>query len=248
MARFLRRLTSSRKPDNFGDAPPAYGEEDPLQVLRQYDTVFLVDDSGSMSGSRWKEAGNALASVAEKAAIYDPNGIDIHFLNSPEFVQEVTSQQEVLDLFSSVRPYGPTPTGDRLDQLLGEYITQLEDAKTKGLKKMPKPVNFIVITDGVPTDDPESVIIAAARRLDAGNFLLSQLGIQFIQVGNDSKATKSLKELDDGLNKTHKIRDMVDTTPYKGKALDGATVVKVLLGGINRRVDNRGGASVLNKS
>jgi hypothetical protein len=63
-----------------------------------------------------------------------------------------------------------------------------------------------VITDGVPTDDPESVIIAAARRLDAGNFLLSQLGIQFIQVGNDSKATKALKELDDGLNRNHKIR------------------------------------------
>ncbi|KAG8779681.1 hypothetical protein FRC12_023949 [Ceratobasidium sp. 428] len=159
-----------------------------------------------MSGARWKEAGDALASVADKAAIYDPNGIDIHFLNSPESAQEVTSKQEVVELFNAVRPYGPTPTGDRLDHLLGEYITQIEDSKAKGLKKMPKPVNFIVITDGVPTDDPESVIIAAARRLDAGNFLLSQVGIQFIQVGNDSKATKALKELDDGINKAHKIR------------------------------------------
>ncbi|KAG8791068.1 hypothetical protein FRC12_010258 [Ceratobasidium sp. 428] len=246
MSRLLRRLASARRP-NLDDLPPAYGAEDPLQILRQYDIVFLVDDSGSMSGARWKEAGDALASVADKAAIYDPNGIDIHFLNSPELALEVTSKQEVIDLFNSVRPYGPTPTGDRLDHLLGEYITQIEDAKTKGLKKMPKPVNFIVITDGVPTDDPESVIIAAARRLDAGNFLLSQVGIQFIQVGNDSKATKALKELDDGINKAHKIRDMVDTTPYKGKALDGATVVKVLLGGINRRVDNKGGASVLGK-
>lgn len=112
----------------------------------------------------------------------------------------------MLDLFSAVRPYGPTPTGDRLDHLLREYITELEDAQTKGLKKAPKPVNFIVITDGVPTDDPESVIIAAARRLDAGNFLLSQVGIQFIQVGSDSSASKALKKLDDGLNRTHKIR------------------------------------------
>ncbi|KAG8747074.1 hypothetical protein FRC10_002490 [Ceratobasidium sp. 414] len=220
----------------------------PLQLMAKKILYKSYDDSGSMSGSRWKEAGNALAGVAEKAAIYDPNGIDIHFLNSPESARDVVSKQEVLDLFNSVRPYGPTPTGDRLDQLLGEYITELEDAKTKGLKKMPKPVNFIVITDGVPTDDPESVIIAAARRLDAGNFLLNQLGIQFIQVGNDSRATKALKELDDGLNRTHKIRDMVDTTPYRGKALDGVAVVKILLGGINRRVDNRGGASVLNRN
>ncbi|KAG8724667.1 hypothetical protein FRC09_015811 [Ceratobasidium sp. 395] len=233
MSRLLRRLTSARRP-NLDDLPPAYGAEDPLQILRQYDIVFLVDDSGSMSGARWKEAGDALASVADKAAIYDPNGIDIHFLNSPESAQEVTSKEEVVDLFNAVRPYGPTPTGDRLDHLLGEYITQIEDAKTKGLKKMPKPVNFIVITDGVPTDDPESVIIAAARRLDAGNFLLSQVGIQFIQVGNDSKATKALKELDDGINKTHKIRDMVDTTPYKGKALDGATVNNVIAKGPTR--------------
>ncbi|QRV87272.1 von willebrand factor type A domain protein [Ceratobasidium sp. AG-Ba] len=245
MTRFLRRIVARRN-SKSDDAPPAYEHEDPLQVLRGYDTVFLIDDSGSMSGARWKEAGRALANVAEKASMYDPNGIDIHFLNSYESARDVTTQSEVLDLFNAVRPYGPTPTGDRLDQLLGEYITELEDAKNKGLKKIPKPVNFIVITDGVPTDDPESVIIAAARRLDAGNFLLSQLGIQFIQVGNDSKATKALKELDDGLNNTHKIRDIVDTTPYKGKPLDGPTIVKVLLGGINRRVDNRGGKSVLN--
>jgi hypothetical protein len=29
-----------------------------------------------------------------------------------------------------------------------------------------KPVNLIVITDGVPTDDPESVLLSFAKRLD----------------------------------------------------------------------------------
>lgn len=43
-----------------------------------------------MSGPRWKEAGSALANVAEKAAIYDPNGIDIHFLNSQEAARDLT--------------------------------------------------------------------------------------------------------------------------------------------------------------
>jgi hypothetical protein len=88
-----------------------------------------------------------------------------------------------------------------------------------------------------------------------------QLGIQFVQIGNDSRATKALKELDDDLHKTGNIRvrsfffflgvqiwsdvlgvlqDIVDTTPYSklnpGTA-DG--LIKVLLGGINRRIDEQ---------
>jgi hypothetical protein len=37
---------------------------------------------------------------------------------------------------------------------------------------------------------------------------------------------------------------MVDTTPYTG-SLDTTTLIKILLGGINRRVDRKGGESVL---
>lgn len=56
---------------------------------RGYDTVFLVDDSGSMAGALWREAGKALSDVARVAAHYDDDGIDIHFLNSREFATKV---------------------------------------------------------------------------------------------------------------------------------------------------------------
>lgn len=110
-----------------------------------------------------------------------------------------------MKLFETIQPYGPTPTGDRLDRLLRTYIGYLEEAPRNQLPP-PKPINFIVITDGEPTDDVESVIVAAAHRLEKNNALLSQLGIQFFQVGNDSKATRSLKELDNALSKKHHIR------------------------------------------
>jgi hypothetical protein len=48
-------------------------------------------------------------------------------------------------------------------------------------------------------DDPESTIIAIAKRLDGVHAPLSQLGIQFIQVGNDERASNALRELDDTL-------------------------------------------------
>lgn len=88
-------------------------------------------------------------------------------------------------------------------------------------------------------DDPESVIVAAARRLDAGHFPVSQVGIQFVQIGDDPEATAALQELDDELARTHGVRDIVDTTPYRG-TVTAETVAKILLGGINRRVDKRG--------
>lgn len=55
-------------------------------------------------------------------------------------------------------------------------------------------------------DDPESVIVTAAKRLDARHFPLSQVGIQFVQIGDDAAATEFLTELDDNLASTHGIR------------------------------------------
>ena len=41
------------------------------------------------------------------------------------------------------------------------------------------------------------------------------------------------------------MRDIVDTTPYLGGQLNAETLIKILLGGINRRVDRKGGRSVM---
>jgi hypothetical protein len=128
-------------------------------------------------------------------------------------------------------------------------------------------------------DDPRPVIMTAARRLDRlhapltqarfclhllglPNMRSTQVGIQFVQIGTDPRATAFLKELDDDLQGAHDIRvrcytnsssflflisikqDIVDTTPYDG-LLSAETLIKALLGGINRRVDQKGGRSVL---
>lgn len=63
------------------------------------------------------------------------------------------------------------------------------------------------------------------------------MGIQFVQIGDDPKATESLRKLDDDLAATG-IRDIVDTTPYIGE-LSSDMIIKIMLGGINRREDNK---------
>lgn len=94
------------------DPPPPYSlpsdfaqagiKEDDLAILGDYDTVIILDDSGSMI-PLWAQVGprhslgrigrclsmflrlqacRALGVLAEVAFKYDKNGIDIYFLNS----------------------------------------------------------------------------------------------------------------------------------------------------------------------
>lgn len=224
--------------------------EDALETLRHYDTIIIMDDSSSMAGSLWKEAKQALATLADVASQYDANGVDIHFLNHYGSMTGVTDSKAIHEQFANLRPCGPTPIGHRLDVILGDYFRSLDAAKRKEdagdyfARKQIKPVNVIVITDGAPTDDPESVIVSFAKRLDADKWPLAQVGIQFVQIGNSRRATQFLVELDDSLKQTHQIRDIVDTTPYIGE-LNAEMLIKILLGGINRRVDTKGGAAVM---
>lgn len=219
-----------------------FDKEDALAQLAKYDTQFLIDDSYSMSGSRWNEARDALMGLVKLALKHDDDGVEIAFLNAIDSGRTVHNEEEVRQLFYSVRPSSGTPTGERLEQILTKYIMRLEAAKQKSGGAPPassgiKPLNLIVITDGEPTDDPESVIIAAARRLDAGQFPLAQAGVQFIQVGDDKAASKALHELDSHLSEKNDIRDIVDTRPFTGKTLTSDLLIAMLLGGINRRVD-----------
>lgn len=212
--------------------------EHALEMLRDFDTAFIIDDSSSMTGRRWEQARAAVKGVVGQACKYDDDGVDIYFLNAKRDSDGVRRPADVDNLFRGLQPRGTTPTGKTLERILRDYMRKLETATDRGKPDSVKPLNIIVITDGAPTDDPESVIVTYAKRLDRGDYPLSQVGIQFFQVGNDPEATKALQELDDELGEQHGIRDMVDTVPYSGD-LDPDVIVKVLLGGINRRLDRK---------
>ncbi|KAA1073707.1 hypothetical protein PGT21_023156 [Puccinia graminis f. sp. tritici] len=225
----VRRSSSMRK-------------ENLLATLYRYHTIFLVDDSASMSlNGLWKEAQETLSAVAATAVQHTPEGIDIYFLNTNIHLRNARTPQEVNRLFNEVRPNGAcTPIEARIEALVSYHLDQLESLKAQRLPPI-KPLNLVVITDGV-TDDPETLIqtiLSIVGRLEEGNFPLNEVGVQFIQIGCSSEATKLLKTLDDDLKKIYGVkRDIVDTTPYRGK-LTGDFVLKCLLGGVNRRIDKR---------
>jgi uncharacterized protein YegL len=258
---FLLDSSSMNPFSSHREAPPAYTpgaaqnihaatstpatdsvDDDPYDFLRTFDTVFLVDDSGSMAGRSWRETAKALEMIAPICTQRDADGIDIYFLNHPDssLYKNVTSASTIIEIFQTVRPRGATPTGQRLNKILKSYLQRLERDRQL------KPMNVIVITDGVPSDDVESPIISAARRLDELKAEAWQVGIQFFQVGKEPGARDHLKQLDDELAEIAREdgkgipRDIVDTVPFTGEGdaeLTGVGVLKAVLGAVNRRWD-----------
>lgn len=124
---------------------------------------------------------------AEVFGVYDqvqPGGTCVHILSRSHW-----------RLFDSA---GFTPTGAKLERILDRIIEKLDDAVDTPAYGRIKPVDIIVITDGIPTDDPASVIQVAARKLDEGLHHPNAIGIQFVQIGNEEGADQALKALCDG--------------------------------------------------
>ncbi|KAF4988486.1 hypothetical protein FGRMN_9737 [Fusarium graminum] len=227
--------------------------EDKYAFLSTFDTIFLIDDSGSMAGRSWQEVRKALSAIAPLCTMHDPDGIDVYFLNhrssavgsgvqAPGGYFQIRDARQVQQLFESVRPCGSTPTGARLHSILKPYVSHI--SRRSGNLDSIKPVNIIVITDGCPSDDPEGIIVHHARKLDQIEAPPHQVGIQFFQVGNEPEATKALRELDDDLAEQG-IRDMVDTATWNSttsdnsRALTADGILKVVLGAVVRRLDRK---------
>ncbi|KAG1720399.1 hypothetical protein EDB19DRAFT_1835999 [Suillus lakei] len=214
-----------------------------LRKLADYKTVVLIDDSISMAEEQsWTLVREALAGIADLANQYGSQGIDLHFLHHEHFHQNIKTSHEVQHIFNQMAPNGPeTPTAAKLEELINFYLPLVE-------RKFPQhnPVDIIVITDGVATDQqalPE-VIVSAAHRLERSQVQEEMFGIQFVQIGTDAEAASALRALDDHLAKQYKIRDIVDTTPYDPQqgAFNTDYMLKILLGGVNKVLDNGGPA------
>lgn len=223
----------------------APGADDPYTFLTTFDTILLIDDSASMTlGTRWSQTAVALQTIVPIITAHDADGLDLYFLNKPASPhhKNITSPSTVTQIFSSVTPHGGTPTGQRLNSLLKPYLSTYASAPDSA---KPKPLNLICITDGCPSDDVESVLIAVAKKLDALDAPAWQVGIQFFQVGDDRDARLHLEMLDDelaALAGPGGCRDIVDTVPFgaaNGEGLTGEGILKVVLGAVNRRLDRK---------
>lgn len=148
-------------------APGTPKKERVYAVLKKYHNLFLVDDSDSMMddgpelGSKWDMVKSVMGEIASVAVENDSDGIEVQFFNlfiEPDQrakFKDLKSVEQVMSLFTDIRPDGPSHTADKLEEVLSQYWIDFQtDRQTKGL-------NIIVFTDGDPGpgQDVEGVIV-----------------------------------------------------------------------------------------
>lgn len=189
------RVTSEQVYSKYKDGDCAFFKQARAKIARDY--ILIVDRSGSMRGTNWIEAEEAVRYFAGNICEFDPDGITLIF-----FDNEVVSFQNVRDPdvismhFTEFPPRGSTNLAAALHTAFLEHFGGSRGATT-----------ILAITDGIP-DDREEV----ARRIkDAANSITSdeELSISFIQVGGDARAREWLRVLDDELDCQFDIVDVV---------------------------------------
>jgi hypothetical protein len=173
--------------------------------LKMYDIYILIDKSSSMSTadvknkSRWSAAQEQTEHWAREAQKWDADGISVGFFANKFQLYENVTPEKVTTIFKEHGPGGSTDTHEILDAVLTSY-----------LKNRKKPILVFVITDGDATDrDAVAKVIAKATKEMKAD---EEIGIQFIQIGHDSSATKFLQFLDDELVSKYGAKfDIVDT-------------------------------------
>lgn len=177
-------------------------------LLSEYDIHVLVDASGSMSKedqagglSRYKRIQETAEQITRDTVKIDTDGISITLFGGSMGIKtynNVTTGQQVSDIFADGRPSGSTP----LHLALQSAFEKASDKKRA----------FVVFTDGEPDDKAavQKLLVAESHKITADD----QLVVLFVQVGSDPDATAFLKYLDDNLVKadgTGAKFDIVDT-------------------------------------
>ncbi|KAF8326170.1 hypothetical protein F5887DRAFT_1145044 [Amanita rubescens] len=191
-----------------------------------------------MLGSRWYETQDALLEIAEHALKLNVRSVNLRFLNCDIYDQGIQGAETIKSRFDGIIPSGWTPTGAILKDALNSHLDRIDRAisNSEEYSKIP-PLDIIVLTDGVPTDDPASVIEQAVARLKSSRYHPNTMGIQFVQIGDEEDAKEVLTALVKGDNGVrYGLRSsIVDTVPYRG-VLTSAGLRRIVLGGLHPNV------------
>jgi len=174
--------------------------------------VFLIDNAGSLRNyARTNEVADVFATLFGLLRPYDNNGIDVYFTMSSG-KHNFKDVKEAVDLVSrKVRSAaGISNFSVRLSEILEDYCNRLH--KNTSTRRVPfvglfakpkKPMTIFVLTDGIWGTDSEvyaaQAISNTVRKLGELGKHPSQVGIEFIQFGDNEEAKKKLDELDSGL-------------------------------------------------
>lgn len=204
----------------------------------------------------WKDVKDLLGLLAYAVKTYDKSGLDYVFLSDGEFYNEKDSTP-IVEHAQRHAASCTTATNANLglQTIFQRYVTSYLTGKPVQVHKRamrrfsslfdakepeePKQIVYIVLTDAVwypyPQCRASDPILWLLRALGQAAWN-HQVGISFIQFGNDNTGTRRLQFLDNGLHRTYEVPDVIDYEPHDGN------ILKMILGSISQYWDDADGA------
>jgi hypothetical protein len=180
-------------------------------IVANRDYTLIIDKSGSLTTdddgtgkTRWEIAQESTFALAKKCDEIDPDGITVYLYSGRFRRYDNVTADKVNEIYAQNEPMGKSNLKSVLQDALDNYFQRKAEGKTK-----PNGETMLIITDGIP-DEPKEIIkliISATRKIDRDE----ELGISFIQIGKDKKATEYFMALDDLLQDAGAKFDIVDT-------------------------------------
>lgn len=164
--------------------------------------------------ARWQSAQEMILQLAKQCEVLDPDGITIYAVTDQ--TDQAFSFQKYTHVTSSnlhalVEANSP-PSSLRLKPALQDALDAYFARKAMGQTK-PNGEIILVLLDGEPCDRTAiaKLIMQATHKLDCNE----ELGIGFIQIGDDFITKGFLTTLDDNLRELGAKFDIVDTKPFQ---------------------------------
>jgi len=175
--------------------------------LRNLDVRILVDISGSMGEkmkngqSRYDYCRETIKPFVEQIGALDDDGITLGFFNRSFTITDHVKPETFGPAWDAHAPGGGTMLAEPLQQMLNMAINDMKE----------KNQFLVILTDGLPDDEAavQKAIVEASKKMERDE----QVGILFVQVGEDPHATAFLHRLDNELAPAGAKFDIVHTEP-----------------------------------
>lgn len=198
-------------------------------IVTNRDYTLIIDKSGSLTTddgtgkTRWEIAQESTIALAQKCDELDSDGITVYLFSGRFRRYDHVNADKIREIYAQNEPMGKSDLKSVLQDALDNYFQRKAQGKAKENGE-----TIFVITDGIP-DEPKEIIrliITASQKIDRDE----ELGISFIQIGNDPKAKEYFKALDDLLQEAGAKFDIVDTITMDD--LENMSLTDVLLNAV----------------
>jgi len=207
----------------------------PANLLEDRDYTIIIARSDASRHHQhpwyqeWVEAQASLIDLAKKCQQFDSDGITLYEASTPMWKYKNSNVARLAEILQrqNTGPDSANPTEINLEEALKASFSDYFANKTDGKGK--KGAIIVAVLDQKPAQVAAvaEIIVSAANKIEKDE----EIGVSFIQIGDDLKTREFLTDLDTHLQDRGARFDIVDTKFWH--EIKRSSVVQFLIGAIN---------------